>query len=36
MHTDNSKEGKHIVVLTIEGEALGKFRLSEVDDIQYF
>lgn len=36
LHTDDSEEGKHIVVLTMEGESLGEFRLSEFDDIQYF
>ncbi|SHE30664.1 hypothetical protein SAMN05443144_10116 [Fodinibius roseus] len=36
LHTDNSGEGKEMAVFTMEGEPIGKFYLSEFDDIRYF
>jgi len=36
LHTDNSPDGKQMVALTMEGEPIGKFYLSEFDDIRYF
>lgn len=36
MHTDSSDKGKEMVVLTTEGEAVGRFYLSKFDDIRYF
>lgn len=36
LHTDSSDKGKQMVVLTAEGEAAGRFYLSEFDDIRYF
>ncbi|GAA5521050.1 hypothetical protein LQ318_04850 [Aliifodinibius salicampi] len=38
LHTDNSRNGKEMVVLTMKGEPepIGKFYLSEFDDIRYF
>ena len=34
LHTDTSEEGKEIVVLDYDGNAIGKFMLPEVDSIQ--
>lgn len=36
LHTDNNKAGKEMVVLTMEGKPVGRFYLSEHDDIRYF
>jgi len=36
LHTDSSGHGKEMVVLTREGEPVGRFYLSEFDDIRYF
>jgi hypothetical protein len=36
LHTDNSKNGKEMVVLTLEGDPVGNFYLSEFDDVRYF
>ncbi|MCC5906907.1 MAG: hypothetical protein JJU13_11905 [Balneolaceae bacterium] len=36
LHTDSNSQGKEMVVLTMEGEAVGRFYLSEFDDIRYF
>lgn len=36
LRTDNSEEGKHMVLLTMDGKPVGKLSLSEFDDIQYY
>lgn len=36
MHTDNTEDGKEIVVLEIDGSPVGKFVVSNIDNIKYF
>lgn len=36
LHTDSSDKGKEMVVLTMKGELIGKFYLSEFDEVRYF
>jgi len=36
LHTDNTKKGKEMVVLTMDGKPEGKLYLSEYDEIKYF
>lgn len=35
LHTDNSEQGKEMVLLTRNGEPVGKFFLSDVDEIYH-
>lgn len=35
MHTDTCQEGKQIVIMTLQGEAIGVFYLSVFDEIQH-
>jgi hypothetical protein len=36
LHTDSTHQGEEMIVLTMEGEAVGRFYLSEFDDVRYF
>lgn len=36
LHTDSSDQGEEMIVLTMEGEPVGRFYLSEFDDVRYF
>lgn len=36
LHTDREESGKEMVVLNRDGEAIGKFYLSEFDEVRHF